>query len=39
MALEMTLLIYYAILWHMSASFGWYLFGFFVWICHLLAHK
>ena len=35
----MTLLIYYAILYHMGAAFGWYLFGFLIWIVHLMARK
>ena len=32
----MTLLIYYAILYHTNATFGWYVFGFLVWVLHLL---
>lgn len=35
----MTLLIYYAILWHMSAAWPWYILGFVVWCIHVLAHS
>jgi len=34
----MTLLIYYAILYHMGAGAGWYVLGGLVWLWHLLYH-
>lgn len=35
----MTLFIAFALLWHMDASFWWYLLGFIIWLAHCNAHK
>ena len=35
----MTLLIYYAFIYHIGAESGWYVLGLFVWVLHLIAHS